>query len=91
MAGVICLGVVVDIAANMRRVIAAAVIIGIIIVAGTRADRQVYRYAVTTIFDLDQLLTDAFARIRKGLSNGRGLGCGRYSKEAAPPPSKPSE
>src|SRR3990172_10605077 len=66
----------------MRRIITAAVVVGIIIVDIARTYRQVNPWAAATTFDLNKIIPGAFAVFQKGRHCRCGIGHWRNAEEA---------
>jgi hypothetical protein len=71
---VVGLEIIVDIAPYMRRIMTAAVVIGIIIVDIGRPYRQVNPYAAAATVDLNYIVPGAFAGVQQGLPGRRRIG-----------------
>jgi hypothetical protein len=71
---------IVDVAPYMRRIMTAAVVVGIIIVDIAWTDRQVNPYAAAGTFDLNYMTPDALAGLQIGSSPRFGIGHWRNAK-----------
>src|SRR5262245_4994857 len=71
---------IVDIAPDVRRIVTAAVVVGIFAVDRGRTYRQGNSRAVGTRFDRNDLAPDVLAGLQNGMLDACGIGCWRTAE-----------